>query len=232
MCSSDLDPLPGFDWPSLYRRYDSHPSCKRFAPASDHLSRFGSSRPASDRQLYYRLVGLYAPDARSADSDTVGLYESLLYWKLYSQPAARSQIGVWLAPSGKGRAWAAVQLPRLLRELPPTIGRDVDAVVDLVEGLGRFELPGAASCGAIPVRSTLLHFLYPSVVPIFDKMVLQAVGVDEPNANHKISVFRKYVLHVWGLADRHAAAMAGCSETALRLTDMSLWIIREVLSGR
>lgn len=219
------DSLTGFDWHSLYRRYDG--GCGSFDASSTHLTRFASNRPATDRELYYRLVECYSPDNRLTEPDPVGLYESLLYWKLYSQPAARSRISVWLAAGSDARTTLAVTIQRFLSGLPTALDRDIDAVVELVEGLRRFKLPGMVSPGAIPVRSTFLHFLYPQTVPIFDMMVLQAVGVRRHGANHDIQVFREYLPFVWQLANRHGtAAVANDSESALRLMDMALWITR------
>lgn len=224
------DTLAGFDWPSLHSLYDS--GCGSFDSRSQHLSRFQANRPATDRDLYHQLVEHYSSATRLSELDPVGLYESLLYWKLYSLPTARSRIAVWLATGSDARRTAAETLPRLLSMLPTSLGRDVDTVIDLVKQLGTFKLPGMASSSAIPVRSTFLHFLFPSTVPIFDKMVLQAVGVDHHGANQDYEVFREYLPFVWGLADKHeATARQAHTESPLRLMDMALWIIRGTLIG-
>lgn len=70
---------------------------------------------------------------------------------------------------------------------------------------------------------------YPHVVPIFDRMVLQAVGVNDNKANQSEGVFRRYLPHAWGLADRHgkhAQERFQFQETPLRLVDMALWVKR------
>jgi|ERR1700675_3443950 len=41
---------------------------------------------------------------------------------------------------------------------------------------------------SLPVRTTLLHVLYPDTVPIFDQMVLKAVGSWYATANQDIAV--------------------------------------------
>lgn len=218
------DPLVAFDWTSLYRRYDE--SCRRFNSQSPHLARFGSDRPASDRSLYYRLIDCYCPAVRQDEPDPVGLYEALLYWKLYSQGTTAHHLAK-MAPGTELRASAAASLPRLLARLPEGLDRDVDIVVRTVQELDEYGLPRMKGRCAIPVRSTFLHFLYPSTIPVFDRMVLQAVGVDRKNANKDYSVFREFLSFAWALADRYAQrASLAHREPPLRLIDMALWVDR------
>jgi hypothetical protein len=218
------DPLVAFDWTSLYRRYDE--SCRRFNSQSPHLARFGSDRPASDRSLYYRLIDCYGPAVRQDDPDPVGLYEALLYWKLYSQGTTAYHLAK-MAPGTELRVLAAASLPRLLARLPARLDRNVGTIVRTVQTLDEYELPRMKGRCAIPVRSTFLHFLYPSTVPVFDRMVLQAVGVDHKGANKDYSVFREFVPFAWALADRHAQlATLGHRESPLRLIDMASWVHR------
>jgi hypothetical protein len=216
------DPLDVFDWPSLYDRYDD--CCVRFNPRSLHLACFGADRPASDRALYYRLIDAYSPAGLGRGADPVGAYKAVLYWKLYSQHTTPSKFSKWSADGDFDRA--AAELPRLLAALPVSLGRDVGAVVELVQSLDAYRLPGMKSRGTVPVRSTFLHFLYPSVVPIFDRMVLRAVGECSRDANRKYDVLRKYLPFAWCLADRYATARAGRPESPLRLLDMALWVNR------
>ena len=224
------DPLSDFAWSSLYARYDNR--CMGFDANSPHLIWFVAEKPLTDRLLYYRLTEQYVATARTTELNPVALYECLLYWKLYSQPAARSQLAKWIAYDSQSRKSAAVALPRLLSNLPMSLGRDVDAIVELLKTLSEFVLPGMKSKTAIPVRSTFLHFLYPASVPIFDRMVLQAVGVDRVGSNHDYDVFREYLPFVWGLADKYATrACNGHTESSLRLIDMALWVNRGLTSA-
>jgi hypothetical protein len=209
------DPLAGFDWPTLYRRYEE--SCRGLDPYSEHLREM-DPRPTSDRELYQYLVENAAPERRSRL--TVGWLEAMLYWKLYSQPAAVSNIKGWL------RGFPVERLRQFSAKIPQTIPRDGTKVVDLVKLLDYYRLPGMASTTALPVRTTFLHMFYPNVIPIFDKMVLKAVGAWSDGANQDIGVFREYVPHAWSLADRHAQQLVGFSETPLRLADMALWVSR------
>ena len=217
------DPLGGFHWQSLYKRYDA--LCSRFNPRSGHLATVHPT-PAKDRLLYYHLV-------RAASADVSGRrpaldlewYEALLYWKLYSQPYVRN-ISEWLPKDKASRLRNAAQFKNLLAKMPRTIPRQFSAVASLLQIIDRYPLDGMKTETALPVRSTFLHFLYPTVVPIFDKMVLQAVGVTRKGSNQRVSVFRKYLRHASTLAGQHAGQLTGFKETPVRLTDMALWIIR------
>lgn len=223
------DPLEAFDWPSLYGAYDA--GCGGYDSSSQCLDRFGLERPATDRDLYYHLVYCYFPSTRAADTDPVGTYQALLYWKLYSSGGSKgTNILRWLAPSSAGRRTAEAELPGLLSGLPATCPRDPHQIVSMVRELPSIPGMGSADECRLPVRSTFLHFLYPETVPIFDKMVLQAVGVSEPGANQDIAVFARYLPFVWSLADRYSAESGVCSlEAPLRRIDMALWVIRDSL---
>jgi hypothetical protein len=223
-----IDPLHAFDWSSLYAGYDS--TCLRFDKTSIHLSAFGSRPPATDRELYYCLTKAFAPDRR-ATGDPIAMYEALLYWKLYSQPAARSNIGRWLRTNNASREIAERHLLKLFATLPQTLARQADTVISSIRQLDDFPIPGMRSSCALPVRTTLLHFMYPTVVPIFDKMVLKAVGVRERNANQKLAVLKEYLPFAWGLAEQHAPDLSQFpSESAIRVLDMALWVSRDNVS--
>jgi hypothetical protein len=216
------DPLAGFDWLRLDERYDA--LCARFDPAVGHLKAF-TRAPQSDRDLYDQIVRAVnaSPDGRPRLS--IDLYEALLYWKLYSQPAAVANLRGWLAP--ETRLTEAERLARLVGDLPPHVPRNEAEIISLVKHLGIYRLAGMRTETSLPVRSTLLHFLFPDVVPIFDRMVLQAVGVSDRGANQKLDVFREYLPFAWTLADRHTAnPPRERSETRIRLIDMALWVVR------
>jgi hypothetical protein len=103
----------------------------------------------------------------------------------------------------------------------------VQAVIEAIERLSDFELPGMRSDCALPVRTTFLHFIYPSTVPIFDKQVLLAVGVTRKGANKSYAVLREYLPFAWELADRYLTESRVCNrEEPLRRIDMALWVIR------
>lgn len=204
------DPLAGFDWLSLYSRYDG--KCGGFHSNSRHLRGIHPA-PTSDRLLYYELLGQAAPDKRA--QLTPDWHEALVYWKLYSQNPSGSISWLKDVPAGV--------LRQLLLQLPNSIPRDVSEIIRLVELVGIYRLAGMTS--GIPVRTAFLHFLYPDVVPIFDKMVLKAVGAWFEGANQSMDVLRQYIPHAWTLAEQHAQSLA-FAETPVRLIDMALWVER------
>ena len=131
----------------------------------------------------------------------------------------------WFDP--KGCPATAHRLGCLVSELPIDLKRDEAQVTALVKHLGKYKLPGIKTETSLPVRTTLLHFLFPAVVPIFDKMVLQAVGISDKFANQKIGFLKAYLPFAWALADRYAAHFVNFStETPIRLVDMALWVSR------
>ena len=221
-----LDPLANFDWTTLHQRYDS--ACSKGGTfernASGYLD-FVQPRPDSDRTLYYSLVGQFAQGSPSSGI-TLGCYEAMLYWKLYSQPAAVANICKRLKDDAGQRDVTSRELARISSGLPATLTKDPDEIVRVLTGLTKY-LHGMASSCAIPVRTTLLHFVYPEVVPIFDKQVLFAVGVADKEANHSYEFLREYIPHAWSLADRYQPRLRTFEkETAVRLIDMALWVSR------
>lgn len=142
------------------------------------------------------------------------------YWKLYSQFTSDSNIAEWL------KGFTSAHLRQFLAQVPTTISRNVEDVLDLVELIGRHQLPGMKSSTALPVRTTFLHILYPNFVPIFDQMVLKAVGAWRDRANQNTSVLRQYIPHAWALSNKHALQLSGFEESAVRLIDMALWVKR------
>ena len=216
------DPLRDFDWPLLYECYDAR--CRRFDPASVHL-RAITPRPQSDRELYYCLIDRAHPTSDDQPRLSIDLYEALLYWKLYSYPLALRNVRRWLHPHV--RAARSANLERLFDELPRQLDRDTETVIDLVKQLDRHEVIGMKNETALPMRTTFLHYLFPEVVPVVDKMVLQAVGVQEQCANTRITVFQAYLRFAWKLTDRYAASFpTGYRESSVRLIDMALWVVR------
>ena len=217
------DPLAGFDWTKLYNRYDT--KCSRFGPHSEHLKEVLPA-PATDRSLYYHLVQAASTSISGPRSGLdVGWYKALLYWKLYSQ--RYEKIAGWLPNDESSRRRNTEQLRFLLAKMPATIPQQLPAITSLLNIIDTYGLPGMKTATALPVRSTFLHILYPTVVPIFDSMVLRAVGVTREGANQSIDVFCEYLPHAWALARKHTQRLTGFKETPVRLTDMALWIVRD-----
>ncbi len=227
------DPLNNFDWPTLYEAYDTR--CCGFNQGALKLGFFdrkGLSRPAIDRELYYKLVSIFSPENLHTHAEPIEAYEALLYWKLYSQKAAISNLEkIWLPDNSTKRAKSQDTFKRLLSELPVTIEHSGTEVIELIKWLGKFNLPGIASSTAIPVRTTFLHFIYPEVVPIFDKMVLRAIGVWDKNANQSYKVLSDYLPFSWELAEKYRNQVVLIkNESPVRAIDMALWVGRGVVN--
>lgn len=219
------DPLRDFEWSSLYQRYDNR--CLGFDRTSVFLTAPEVDRPGSDRALYYQLIDLFSEERRNSIAEPMGIYEALLYWKLYSQSTATYSLDKWLRQDSSKQKSAQERLFRLFQEIPATLVRCPAEIVERVKWLGEFQLPGITSPCALPVRTTLLHLLYPSVVPIFDQMVLKAVGAWEKNANRKTSVLKNYIPFAWELADKYAQQISSfTTERPVRVIDMALWVSR------
>jgi len=218
------DPLGSFAWGTLFKRYDC--LCRRFDPASLSLQAFAAP-PKTDRELYHFLVARIALERQVASGISLGWYEAMLYWKLYSQPAAVANVCRRLQCDSSLRAASQRALANVSLLLPSAISQSVEQIVGLLNHPVLDKLFGMASATAFPVRSTLLHFVYPDAVPVFDKLVLQAVGVRTKNANHDEAVLRSYLPFAWDLAVHHnPQKQVPGQESALRLIDMALWVSR------
>lgn len=216
------DPLASFNWSTLHGDYDA--ICRGFDGSVEYLDTF-NPRPVSDRELYYRLVERFS--AERPKGIKIGTYEAMLYWKLYSQPAAVANVCGRIHSDMVIRKTAISELARFSAILPFSLNRRLSEVVTLLPLLDGNKLHGLSTRSSLPVRTTFLHFIYPDVVPIFDKQVLLAVGVNKRNANRDPAVLRQYIPHAWQLVNRHSPTCATFSkESNLRVLDMALWVVR------
>jgi len=216
---------PDFDWSSLYEKYDA--TCKRFNPDAPSLFAF-VSKPKNDRHLYYALMDRIAGERDTNGFIGLGTYEGILYWKLYSQPAAIKNVSWRIRQDSKLQGAIQKTLENLGKRLPNTVSEDIEEIrhlYQLVEHYGQ-GLYGLSNSCALPARSTLLHFLYPSTIPIFDKQVLLAVGVAEKDANKKYPILFDYIQFAWDIS-KNSYIPRYWQETPLRLLDMALWVIRD-----
>ncbi|MBU1177287.1 hypothetical protein KKH96_02470 [Patescibacteria group bacterium] len=212
------DPLEKFNWGTLHKRYDD--LCGRFND-NEYLG-FFKVKPDSDRKLYYSLIEGFFDKRESSNAITLDLYKAMLYWKLYSQPAAVANI------LGKINNHKDIEnrLIVLSKKLPLKIERNIDEIVKLVQ-INEISIFGMGSPDSFPGRTTFLHFVYPDIIPVFDKMVLQAVGVEDENANHSIQFLKNYIPFAWKLADKYKNKFdEKWQETPVRLIDMALWVNR------
>ena len=217
------DPLNDFEWNQLYEKYDAKCSIgSRFNPSFSCLSVF-QPEIASDRQLYYTLLNQVEKERNESILISLPTYEAIVYWKMYStSPHINNEIR-------KNQA-LRIKLNNTLsniRRFPVTIDRANSRVIGLVKSLLRLELYGMK----LPVATTVMHFLYPDVVPIFDQMILRAVGynredIKKNNLNQSLDLYEKYLLHHWGMCKKYSSSTAGFLETSVRVVEMALWVSR------
>lgn len=218
------NPLNNFNWNSLFERYDS--LCGSFNANVPYLSGDLSSAE-TDRKLYDLIIIATQNDINRLNTLSLQTYEAILYWKLYSQPAAVKNICYRLSSDEKKRSKTAECLQKLYNDMPHNAAQDVNKVIAIVKGVNNLNLFGMASNTSLPARTTLLHFIYPRTVPIFDKMVLQAVGLFDKNANQSFSVLEEYIPFAWEMSRTHSEYIDQYPEISpLRLIDMALWVNR------
>jgi len=223
-----LAPLTDFDWTTLHARYRT--KCKRFNSVSECLRELIPLplKNSEDLDLYYQLAGRFCLEKGSPSGISVATYKAMLYWKLYS-------IGMGVAEGhcreiAKNPTETEETLTEVCRFIPEQLSRSVNDVRNLVLALDKFPLRGMKSKCTFPVRTVFLHFVYPETVPIFDRMVLQAVGYTKEAAKkaiYKESVLLQYIEHIWSLEKRYLHLLPqNARETPLRLVEMALWVNR------
>jgi hypothetical protein len=216
-----LDPLKRFDWDNLYEEYDKR--CKRFDPGSIYLECLGK-KPESDRELYSILISRVASEFRQFRTISLRSYRSILYWKLYSHPAAvENSLKPFTKQGERSRIESALR--ELKSYFHKTMRRNLNDIVTLIRNMRELKLHGTIAYAAWPVRSTLLHFLYPDIVPVLDQKVLRAVGVYEESANRRLPYFEQYIEHAWHLENKYKSILNEKREYSnIRLIDMALWV--------
>lgn len=219
--NSFKDPLKDFDWSTLYSRYDR--LCSSFN-RNLHYLKYAQISANSDRELYYLLIKRFDKEKRLGRINP-NTYKGVLYWKLYSQPAALANILKKLEINTEQQDLKK-RLSILSKNLPTKISKEINQIIVLLK-IEEFAIYGMKAQNSLPVRTTFLHFMYPKIVPVFDKMVLQAVGFKQKNANHDIKILEQYIPYAWGLADKYRGKFNNkWSESPIRLIDMALWVIR------
>jgi hypothetical protein len=221
-----IDPLRGFNWKTLYERYDAR--CNRsgkFKHTVLALSTF-SPKPNSDRSLYYEILSRIQKERKSGVLMSLSTYEAMLYWKLYS--TAGDTINRAIHSKAQVIPKFASVLPQF-NGFPSRVYQSKNVILDLVSRVLGLHLYGMK----LPVCTTVLHFLYPDVIPIFDKMVLMAVGytpeqIDKDALNQDQYLYGQYMEHVWSLTKIHANQINAqkYKESSVRIIDMALWVTR------
>lgn len=215
------DPLENFNWDQLYYLYDKQ--CRGFNPNSPYLLK-QNFKVDSDRELYYVLIKVVKEEFLSTGTLTFETYIGILYWKLYSQKISKVYENAY---KERGSTEISLQKLKCILSLVDLKDRNLNNIVKLMLRIGETGLYGIKLDTSLPVRSTLLHFLYPEWVPIFDKMVLKAVGITEKDANQKMEIFEEYLPFNWNLCEKYEDKIRNFKkETPIRVIDMALWVIR------
>ena len=216
----------GFEWSSLYEWYDQ--KCHGFNPDNTSLHAI-EPKPQNDRELYYALIERVRSELSTIGHLRLGTYEAILYWKLYSQPAAVHNVCSKIRHDAELQKQIECGLERLATVIPLQISRKAQSVCELFKTIDKIcsEMHGLKNRCAIPARSTFLHFHFPDVIPIFDKQVLRAVGIEEKRANQSYRILYNYIPFAWEIAENSKfVPQEGWAETSLRLFDMALWVER------
>lgn len=223
--------LNNFDWSSLYQKYDS--MCRRFIRDAPLLRELDCA-PSSDRELYYYLVDRVAKERRDSGKVSLYTYQAMLYWKLYSQPQALAGIATPVRDNEDLQEKIEGNLQTLGSVLPLKVDWELTAIRYVFGCVDRHSefIRGMINSNALPMRSTFLHFHYPDIIPILDKQVLLAVGVNDPNATGKEETLEKYIQFTWSLLQTPNLIPRDWTETPLRLIDMAFWITRATSSKR
>jgi hypothetical protein len=221
-----IDPLRGFDWKTLYEGYDAR--CNRSGKFKNTVSTVSTflPKPNSDRSLYYEILSRIQQERKSGILMSLPTYEAMLYWKLYSTG------GDTINRDIHSKAQVIPKLMSVLPQFngfPPRIYQNKNVVLGLVTRVLGLHLYGMK----LPVCTAVLHFLYPDVIPIFDKMVLMAVGytreqIKKDALNQDQYLYGQYMEHVWSLTKRHANQINAqkYKESSVRIIDMALWFTR------
>ncbi|MFA6605356.1 MAG: hypothetical protein WCS88_05235 [Patescibacteria group bacterium] len=221
-----IDPLDPFDFRAIYEQYD------RLAPRyNESIIMLGldPKKIKNDRALYYHLRNKFSVKQNISMDD----YIHLLFWKLNT-----SGNSTWrkLLTEEDRKKREATSLNAVIRSLPDSLNKNVKEINNFLKRIYfclygmRYETKDRAKA-AWPTRSTFLHFIYPDIIPIFDKMVLKAVDPDyEDGDNKKLDKFLQYIPHVWKLAQKYKDKIKNIPnlrDTDVRIIEMALWITRD-----
>ncbi|MCX5887398.1 MAG: hypothetical protein NT096_16040 [Proteobacteria bacterium] len=155
---------------------------------------------------------------------SLSTYESIVYWKMYST-------SLKINNDLRQRHEIRTKLQNLLTGLnnfPETIENRASEVLDLVRRMLELGLYGMR----LPVCTTVLHFMYPGVIPIFDQMILRAVGyskteISQKQLNQSKELYAEYLEHHWSLVDKYLMKISGFQESPIRIIEMALWVKRD-----
>jgi hypothetical protein len=217
------DPLDDFDWNDLYNRYDE--KClksSRFKHNATALKCF-SPYPKTDRELYYSLSSRISKEREAGCLMTLQTYAAIVYWKMYStSPKTNNDID-----NNHGLQEQLRKKLTSFANYPVTVEKESDFISELVQRTLGLKLYGMR----LPVCTTVLHYLYPDVIPIFDQMILRAVGykkdvVKAKRLNQSQELYNEYLEHHWAMVRKYATQIGNFKETPVRVIEMALWVNR------
>ena len=218
-----IDPLQDFDWQSLYAEYDE--KCARAGRYKENVSALKcfSPPPKKDRELYYSLLSRISSERKTGSLMTLQTYAAIIYWKMYStSPKTNNDIDkdINLQERLKKRL-------QPFSNYPTKIAKDRKLILKLVERTLENKPYGMR----LPVCTAVLHYLYPNVVPIFDQMVLQAIGyskdqIKSRQLNQSQELYNEYLDHHWSMVEKYSNNIRNFQEKPVRVVEMALWITR------
>jgi hypothetical protein len=177
---------------------------------------------SSERELYYRVVESIRAELVTPSGIGLGSYLAILYFKNYWLPPAVAKTAGKISNSASLQIKTKEKLLHLSGELCQLKNPSFEDIPLLLARVRGFSLHGMAAPTSLPTQSTFLHFLYPSLVPIFDKFTVGAVG---EKYDPEDGIFPRYVQHVHKLATKYHCEFAkSMLETPIRAVEMALWI--------
>ena len=218
-----IDRLDDFDWDSLYDQYDER--CLKTSRFNHNASalRCFTPIPKTDRDLYYSLISRISNEREAGSLMSLQSYTAIVYWKMYStSPKINNDIekDISLREQLRNRLIS-------FKKYPAVIEKQRNLISDLVQRTLDIGLYGMR----LPVCTTVLHYLYPDVVPIFDQMILRAVGYDKEKIkvkrlNQSQALYNEYLEFHWSMIKKYAIKIKNFKENPVRAIEMALWVGR------
>ena len=212
------DPLVGYDWINLYKNYEAKtlPTLNKFINCLKYLD--FKPVPSDDRNLYYLIL-----EKLRHNTLTYEIYNAIVYWKMYSTSVSISK-KYFEDESLKDKAQVSLcKFLNIVNENNIT-NRDINKTIRLISWLKDDKnLFGVG----YSVASAICHFLYPNIVPIVDRMVIQAIGNNREVSKfalNDIESIKLYIEYNWHLSTKYHDCFKNIySETPVRIIDMALW---------
>jgi len=206
------DPLIQFDFETIYEQYDH--LTKHFNPNDEILNKL-NIKVNSDREFYYWLCDNFT----NILNEPTRVYTAMMHWKLYFNRKNKvpSKLLQLYLQDDKNLRNDIIQLHSALLDNESDIDNFKDAI-KLIDTPAFRNLYGVQAGTARPSRSVFLHFCFPSIVPIYDRMVRKALETED---------YQKCFLQIHFLANKYfnkIKQIPDLRETPIRIIEMALWI--------